>query len=164
MPPASEERLFFDSTLWPSQMGLALPNENWETVLQKAMSLRIDDRYQDMATFWKELTESGDDCPMLECICGDHMGERFPIYEETLIGRDPEKCQISLPLNAPGVSRTHLRVWPEDGALYAMDLKSTCGTWLKGKRMLPGLCYKLSHGDQISFGNKQLFQIIDTTE
>lgn len=56
MPPTAEDRLVSDQTVWPSQMGIDAPSAQWEPVLRKAMSLRWEDRYQDVGVFWQALT------------------------------------------------------------------------------------------------------------
>ena len=58
MPPTAEDRLVSDQTMWPSQMGIAAPSPQWEAALRKAMSLRWEDRYQDVNSFWQALAAS----------------------------------------------------------------------------------------------------------
>ena len=55
MPPTSEDRMVSDQTIWPSQMGIAAPSPQWEAALRRAMSLRWEDRFQDVTSFWKAL-------------------------------------------------------------------------------------------------------------
>ena len=58
MPPAAEDRLKHDETCWPSEMGIPIPGAYWEQALRRGMALRVEDRFQTAAEFWKAL--SGD--------------------------------------------------------------------------------------------------------
>lgn len=55
MPPTSEDRMVSDQTIWPSQMGITAPSQHWEAALRKAMSLRWEDRFPDVNSFWQAL-------------------------------------------------------------------------------------------------------------
>lgn len=157
MPPTAEDRLTSDATIWPSELGITAPSRQWEQVLRKAMSLRIEDRYQDVATFWSELT-GAQDAAVLECLRGIFAGTGFPIRGETLLGTDGTRCRILFPPGTPGVSRVHMRVWVEKGELLVMDMGSSYGTLLNGRRMIPGLAYTLVPGVPLSLGDGQIFR------
>lgn len=189
MPPTAEDRLVSDQTVWPSQMGLLAPSAQWEAVLRKAMSLRWEDRYQDVGSFWQALSTTQERNPsgktwgkltsfwkshqsppqasypqnqplMLEGLQGVFAGIRLPLQETLVIGTDWSRCNVQFPPQSPGVSRMHLKVWAEEGAAYAMDAGSSYGTWLGDKKMTPGLVYSLPPGTVISFGDGQAFRIL----
>lgn len=170
MPQSAEDRLMMDKTLWCSQLGIPCPHEGWEPALKKAMSLRIEDRYQSVAEFWTNLNgapprqapqqtySAGFNDPVLVCINGYFAGKCLPIREEILVGRDPSRCAVVFPPKTPGVSGVHMRLWATNGILMAMDMGSRNGTWLDGQRMTPGLVYTVRPGSALHLGDGQVFR------
>lgn len=189
LPPSSEDRILNDSTIWPSQMGVAIPSEQWEQALKKAMALRADDRYQSVMEFWNALNAGNPvsqpippethtekthvggwqpprppvipapAAPVLVGIQGAYCGMRIRIQEETLLGVDGMRCRITYPPGTPGISRVHLRLWPAgSGGMMVMDMGSTYGSWLGGKKMSPGLAYRFPAGAALYLGNGQVFR------
>lgn len=69
-------------------------------------------------------------------------GVEQTLSEPVIIGRDPG-CDICLD-GVARVSRRHVRLYPEDGAWHAEDLRSANGTFLDGERLtrdpLPPRC------------------------
>ena len=57
-------------------------------------------------------------------------------------------------------SRLHARIvrrWRESAPVYVlMDMKSTCGTFVNGRRMEHDAGYALVHGDVVSLGPSQI--------
>ncbi len=51
----------------------------------------------------------------------------------TIIGRDPERCQIVQPL--PYISSQHVKITYLNGNYYISDCNSKSGTWLNGERV-----------------------------
>ncbi len=51
-----------------------------------------------------------------------------------------------------GVSRRHALIRPGEQLLYLIDQNSTNGTWVNGRRLLPGRDFPLSDGDVIELG------------
>ena len=92
--------------------------------------------------------------PTLEGSCGELAGRRFPVYGVLTVGTDP-RCDIRLSPAAPGVSGLHLRFWLDSWKIHAMDMGSSEGSWLNGRRMLPGLAYKLNSEDLVAFGHQE---------
>lgn len=181
MPSRAEERIANDTIRWPSQMGIAVPSVQWEEALKKAMALRPEDRWQTVMDFWNGLTTrdstapvypsyrepsapifpdhpESDGLPGFVCVKGLFAGRRMAIRQETCLGTDGAKCAIAYPAGSPGVSRVHLRLWPDGGKLMIMDMGSTYGTWLGGKKMTPGLAYHLPPGVYLYLGDGQIFQ------
>lgn len=72
-----------------------------------------------------------------------------------LIGRAVE-ASVRYPADAKGISRSHCRIFWNEGALMIMDLGSTSGTFLRGKGQLqPNVPTALVEGDVIYLGSKQ---------
>lgn len=61
-------------------------------------------------------------------------GRIVPVGAGATIGRDPS-CTIVLPENAPGVSRTHCRLEMQGSQLILIDVGSSYGTLIHGKRI-----------------------------
>lgn len=160
MPPKAADRRLDDRTVWPSQMGLRLPSDSWEYALRRAMAVRVEDRYHNVEEFWRDLAGSAPGGGfVLEGVQGHYRGQRIPVESILVFGRDPSKCSILFPVQTPGVSSRHLRIWAEGGGLYAMDMNSTYGTWLGNTRMRPGLCYTLRPDDTLFFGANQMLRV-----
>ena len=190
----SNERIVSDNTIWPSQMGIAIPSVNWEKALKKGLALRVDDRYKTVTDFWNDLNGGvytmpappGPSIPIypnhqmgngqtpnhtiqplspsgeqvLQGLQGVYAGARLPISRELLLGVDHTKCHVTYPPGTPGISRVHLRIWPDNGRILVMDLGSTYGSWLDGKKMTPGLVYPMQLGSTLYLGGGQVFRSI----
>lgn len=99
--------------------------------------------------------------PMLVCVQGVYAGMQVPISQELYLGADSTKCRIAYPRGTPGISRVHLRLWPDGGRLMVMDMGSTYGTWLGGKKMAAGLAYQLPPGALLYLGAGQIFRGVE---
>lgn len=160
MPPKAAERCLDDRTIWPSQMGLHLPSDSWEYALRRAMAVRVEDRYHDVEEFWRDLAGPPPGSGfVLEGLQGHYRGQKIPVESVLMFGRDTAQCSILFPVQTPGVSSRHLRVWAEGNSLYAMDMNSTYGTFLGNTKMRPGLCYTLKPEDTLFFGANQMFRV-----
>lgn len=159
MPPEAAERLNSDQIVWPSQMGMSMPNDWWENTLKKALELRPENRYQDVKTFWRDLNgKEKSIVPVLECVQGCYQGRWITADHETLFGTDASKCHISFPPRSEGISHVHMRVWRNGQVLLAMDMGSSYGTYLNRNLMTPGLVYTLAPGDILQIGRWELFK------
>ncbi|RDX97875.1 FHA domain-containing protein PS1, partial [Mucuna pruriens] len=71
--------------------------------------------------------------------------------QTVLIGRHPD-CNIVL--THPSVSRFHLRIRsnPSSQTLSLVDLASVHGTWVRGRKLEPGLSQELKEGDTFTLG------------
>lgn len=181
------ERINADKTIWPSQMGLAIPSQTWEAALKKGMAVRKEERYQNVLDFWNALNGSavqtipvqpenpkfdqvgatvrnstpiqpGGFANTLECVQGVFAGKRIPILQEYYLGVDTSRCHIVFPLGTPGISRVHLRVWSANGRIMVMDMNSTYGSWIDGKKLTPGLVYTMNAGSTLFLGGGQVFR------
>ncbi|MEW6277490.1 MAG: diguanylate cyclase [Candidatus Eremiobacterota bacterium] len=86
--------------------------------------------------------------PYVKMLTGSLAGKVFKLEREaTHLGRSPDN---ELVLDDPGVSRVHARLTRSfDGGVVLMDLKSTNGTFVAGRRVTQ---HALSEGDQIALG------------
>ena len=68
-----------------------------------------------------------------------------------IIGRDP--AVSSHIIADPSVSRRHVRLYVDGGALHAQDLESTNGTFLNGRTLVPGEAVRAGAGDLLEVGS-----------
>lgn len=158
LPPASQDRLTEDRTVWPSQLGIVPPSPQWEQALRRAMALRPDQRYQDVTSFWQDLTQSmpRSYAPMVVCRRGYFAQRQFLIRGETRFGTDERSCQVVFPAGTEGVGRVHMRIWSDQNGLMVMDMGSGLPTVMVGPggqiRLTPGLVYPLKAGAEVVLG------------
>jgi type II secretory pathway predicted ATPase ExeA len=81
---------------------------------------------------------------------GDTLGEVPVDKDRIMIGRDPDN---DIPIKAEYVSRHHAQVTVEQGACWIVDLNSTNGTFVNGKRIKKRI---LRDGDVIQIGRHRL--------
>lgn len=62
---------------------------------------------------------------------------------------------------ASGVSRLHAVIKREHGKVYVMDLGSSNGTYLNGKRLKPNTKQALIHGNMLSLGKLKIQVLLD---
>lgn len=87
-------------------------------------------------------------------ICGMNTPEctQLLIDKETFtIGSGPDNDGV-LEFPGLGLSRQHCRIECGDNGYTLTDLKSTNGTYVNGKRLLPGVETSIKSGDQIRLG------------
>lgn len=162
MPPAAENRVQHDTIVWPSQRGIREPFPGWENALRKALEIRYENRYQNVADFWNAINDyTQRPLPMvLEGVRGYYAGRRLNIREECLMGVDAGRCAVTYPIGTPGVSRVHLKIWSQNGKLMSMDMGSRYGTWINDSKMVPGLVYVLEEGTTLFYGDDQEFRVV----
>jgi pSer/pThr/pTyr-binding forkhead associated (FHA) protein len=76
-------------------------------------------------------------------------GLRRPLGDELSIGRDGT---CSLVLESKKVSRSHARVFEENGIWFVEDRGSSNGTYVNEREIPPRMAVRLRHGDQIQVG------------
>lgn len=78
--------------------------------------------------------------------------------EEMHIGKEERQADICLPFEV--ISRIHAKVIRKEGSYYLMDLASTNGTYINGKRLPAEETVKLEQGDMVAFANVEyIFQM-----
>lgn len=80
-------------------------------------------------------------------LSGPRAGQDFSLLEETNIGRDAQRNQISL--DDPQMSRENSRIRLENGVFVIYDLASTNGTFVNGQKILK---QALKDRDEIKIG------------
>ncbi len=85
---------------------------------------------------------------------GIFAGRRFALEGEVRIGRDPSRCDLIYPAEARKVSRMHCIIRVQNGNVSITDLKSSYGTFVNGKRLMPERTYLLSVGDNVFIASK----------
>lgn len=81
-------------------------------------------------------------------------GKTFTVTGSATFGRNPQ-CKVSLPENAPGVSRVHCRVDLKGDVLMLTDLGSSYGTFAGGRKIVPNAPVALKQGDSFSLGSEK---------
>lgn len=90
--------------------------------------------------------------PRLLIVSGIMLGHQIEVFDVPVtIGRATE-CTLSLPY--PAVSRTHCRIFQNDGQVWIEDLGSTNKTYVNGHAITGKVL--LNDGDQIGVGNSAL--------
>ncbi|MGM9590379.1 MAG: trypsin-like peptidase domain-containing protein [Faecousia sp.] len=82
-------------------------------------------------------------------------GRKFLISGETVIGRDPQSCQIVLPADTKGVSRVHCTILIRDGQVTVTDNGSSCGTWIDDRKLVPGESVVMHRGHRLCLGSRK---------
>ncbi len=163
VPPASEERLGGEELIPPSQLGADIPGPAWEEALMKGMALHMEQRWQTVRELCGALENAAPGhaptgAPLeVACVGGVRTGASIRVTGELLVGVNAQKCGFVYPQGTPGVSRTHLRFWPDGGRLLVMDMGSSYGSWINGRRMHPGLVYELNREDYLRIGVNEVF-------
>ena len=172
LPPPASDRIQCDNTVWPTAQGFREPFRGWEEALRRGMALHYDHRFQTVEDFWQALsggqkvTDSHITLTQPVALVGTqgkYTGSRLTIREECMVGVDTGRCQITYPIGTPGVSRIHLRIWPQNGKLMVMDMGSRYGTWLSGQKMVIGLAYAVDAGATLFFGDNQEFRAVEAS-
>ena len=63
---------------------------------------------------------------------------------------------------ASGVSRLHSVLKREGNRVFVMDLGSSNGTYLNGKRLKPNVDQTLNHGDMLALGKLKIQILLKT--
>lgn len=108
----------------------------------------------DQETLNKEIQKAKEHDACLIIIRGTPQGHRhFLTLPEMVIGRD---ATADIILNDQSVSRKHARLIKEDGKVKLLDLGSSNGTLINGKKLTPGDSQFLAKEDMIKLGNSIL--------
>lgn len=169
MVPEAPERLVADKiedicTLAPTLAPFA------GNAIMKALSVRAEDRYQNVSDFRRALTGAAfhteqtrmvPDAFRIYGISGRYAGASLIVEGSLCIGRDPLQCQLVYPGEARGISRRQvcLTIDESRGAVILEDMYSSFGTWVNGIRLPGGVRAALNSGDRFSFGEKEVFEV-----
>jgi len=94
--------------------------------------------------------------PVLLGIGGQMDGCRFPLQGGNLsFGRDPGRCSVVYDSGAPGISSLHCQLILQGGSWCLIDLASSYGTYLNGRRLEPSVPNPLQPGDTFWLGQPQ---------
>jgi pSer/pThr/pTyr-binding forkhead associated (FHA) protein len=103
------------------------------------------------------LAQSIEDKPVLIAQTGPLNGQRWPIKDTLLLGREDD-CEIIIPSRQ--VSRSHARITPSEEGVLLEDLGSKNGTHINGKPLQEPVY--LQDGDIIQIALAQLFVFISS--
>ena len=97
---------------------------------------------------------------MLYCLKGPLQGQSWRFDGGRIsLGREAGNT-ICLTANAPGVSRSHCCLQKTAGGWIITDLRSSCGTYLSGKKLMPGVASPLHTGEIFYLGStEQAFRV-----
>lgn len=85
----------------------------------------------------------------LICQTGRLAGKMYTISGKSVIGRNPEKCNVLYPTDERGVSGVHCEVISNGAMLTVCDLGSSYGTYLEnGQKLAPNTPVVLKNGDK----------------
>lgn len=88
------------------------------------------------------------------CNTGDMAGNEFSVGTQLTIGRDPARCDVVYPQNAPGVSGLHCRLTPmADGSVMLTDMGSSYGTFAGGEKLVPHVGRVMFDGETFELGD-----------
>lgn len=95
------------------------------------------------------------------CEKGALAGRTFVIGDSLVIGRNPDRCGVSFPVNTQGISGVHCEVRKCASGYEIIDRGSTYGTSLgTGQKLMPNVPVYISNGTYFFLGSPdQLFQI-----
>jgi serine phosphatase RsbU (regulator of sigma subunit) len=93
----------------------------------------------------------------LICVRGPSPGRRFPLDDESIIGRQPD---AKVYLESLAVSRKHARLVREGASILVEDLGSSNGTFVNGQRISGRV--PLTERDTLQVGPYEMSLVVDT--
>lgn len=162
LPPEATSRAYRDDIKTFRQCGVIL-DDNVERALYKALRVEPEERYRNVVDFKNDLlgiVRRG----RLTCLSGIFEGMEVTIgSEDIVIGRNAMICQLIYPQNAKGISHIHCKVTVnrQVGGVVIEDMGSTYGTFVNGKKIEKHMIKKLMPGDQIRFGENQIWRYLN---
>ena len=177
MVPEAISRVVNDSIKPPSYYGAVLSPEV-EAALLQALQVKAEFRFSSIDAFMNALgvqlrpllpSESGNTYHItqektteqwyIRGIHGIYAGKRYFLSGPFVLGRDPSKCHLVYPQDAPGVSRVQATILQGEDGAYMLRCDSASqvifvnGTPLSGQ----GNAVSLHLGDRFAFGQNQIF-------
>lgn len=98
---------------------------------------------------------------VIVCEKGALAGRTFVIGDSLIIGRNPDRCGVSFPVNTQGISGVHCEIRKCANGYEIIDRGSTYGTSLgTGQKLMPNVPVYIANGTYFFLGSPdQLFQI-----
>ncbi|MEM1031661.1 MAG: FHA domain-containing protein [Myxococcota bacterium] len=88
----------------------------------------------------------------------DPGGQHWVLFEgENLVGRAETSVKCGVPIAHGTTSTRHAQLLCNGGQVSVMDLKSTNGTYVNGRRIDPNVATPLNDGDKVRFGGYTVF-------
>ena len=159
LPPEATARAYRDEIKTFKQCGVIL-EERVEKAIYKALRVEPEERYQNIVDFRNDLLGIQSEVKLV-CLAGMYQGMELKLDGYVTVGRNPASCQLIYPAEARGISSVHCMFsTKESGMRMAVrDMGSTYGTWVNGMKLSGNGYRQLSDGDQITFGENQIWQI-----
>lgn len=161
LPPEATSRAYRDDIKTFRQCGVVL-EEYVERTLYKALRVEPEERYRNVVDFRNDLlgiVRHG----RLTCLSGIYEGMELTISDEIMVGRNAVLCQLIYPKEAKGISNIHCKITIKQPGINVaiIDIGSTYGTYVNGKRLEKNCPKKLTPGDQICFGENQIWRYLN---
>lgn len=88
----------------------------------------------------------------------DPGGQHWVLFEgENLVGRAETSVKCQVPIAHGTTSTRHAQIICNGGQLSVMDMKSTNGTYVNGRRIDPNVPTPLNDGDKVRFGGYTVY-------
>ena len=105
--------------------------------------------------------QSSDNYPRVIGVSGYFTSKEFKISDMVTVGRDPKRTKITFPDKTKGVSAVHMEIRNVSGRIEIVDVGSTYGTFLNGRKLDKMVPYIASKGDSFYLGDKDnKFQVL----
>ncbi len=89
---------------------------------------------------------------------GTSSGKTYDFLDSFCIGRDKNRCELVLPMDAKGADAVHARIFADAKGVHLLDLGSSCGTFLEDDtRLEAGKEYLLISGSRFYVGSRKNF-------
>ncbi len=135
---------------------VAVPvSDRYRRIVAESFAARLSGRSERFLPHRENLQQLYRSYGALVCVKGDYLGTivRIKPELEIVIGRDGEKADFVV--NLPFVSRYHcILIYHSRTMEYEVTDYSANGTFVGGRRLLPGETYLLKEGSELSFGSK----------
>ena len=91
---------------------------------------------------------------VLRCDKGALQGKIWKLRKELVIGRQASKCTVVVPSGTAGISGVHCAIREHREGATVIDLGSTYGTYLDGKKLVPKKEVPFHRGQKLSLGSE----------
>ncbi len=91
------------------------------------------------------------------CISGMYKGAELPLDAPIIMGRDSRACNLIFENDTKGVSKVHCRIEMTAIGVTIVDMGSTYGTTVNGKKITAGEKVRLNVGERFRIGKAEEF-------